>query len=42
VPTMAWFVTQKGRGYGKVDAASHGTPFPMNAPQFWEVRKRFM
>ena len=42
VPTMAWFVTQKGRGYGKVDAASHGTPFPMNAPQFWDVRKQFM
>ena len=41
-PTMAWFVTQKGRGYGKVDAASHGTPFPMNAPQFWDVRKQFM
>jgi transketolase len=42
VPSMAWFVTQKGRGYGKVDAASHGTPFPMNAPQFWATRKRFM
>jgi len=42
VPTMAWFVTQKGRGYGKVDAASHGTPWPMNAPQFWDVRKQFM
>jgi transketolase len=42
VPTMAWFVTQKGRGYGKVDAASHGTPFPMNAPQFWAVRREFM
>jgi len=41
-PTMGWFVTQKGRGYGKVDAASHGTPFPMNAPQFWDGRKRFM
>ena len=41
-PTMAWFVTQKGRGYGKVDAASHGTPFPMNASQFWDVRKQFM
>src|SRR6202050_2627933 len=41
-PTMAWFVTQKGRGYGKVDAASHGTPFPMNAPQFWAVRGEFM
>ena len=42
VPTMAWFVTQKGRGYGKVDAASHGTAWPMNASQFWDVRKRFM
>jgi transketolase len=42
VPTMAWFVTQKGRGYGKVDAASHGTAWPMNAPQFWAVRREFM
>jgi transketolase len=39
---MAWFVTQKGRGYGKVDAASHGTAWPMNAPQFWAVRREFM
>jgi transketolase len=42
VPTMAWFVTQKGRGYGKVDAASHGTPFGMNTEPFWAGRKRFM
>jgi transketolase len=42
VPSMAWFVTRKGRGYGKVDAASHGTPFPMNAEQFWAGRKEFM
>jgi transketolase len=42
VPTMAWFVTQKGRGYGKVGAASHGTPWPMNAEQFWATRKAFM
>jgi transketolase len=41
-PSMAWFVTQKGRGYGKVDAASHGTAWPMNAEQFWAVRKEFM
>jgi transketolase len=41
-PTMAWFRTQKGRGYGKVDAASHGTPHKMNAPEFWAVRKEFM
>jgi transketolase len=42
VPSMAWFVTRKGRGYGKVDAASHGTPWPMNAEQFWASRKEFM
>jgi len=42
VPSMAWFVTRKGRGYGKVDAASHGSAWPMNAEQFWTVRKDFM
>ena len=42
VPSMAWFVTRKGRGYGKLDAASHGTPFPMNAEQFWAARREFM
>jgi transketolase len=42
VPTMAWFVTQKGRGYGRVDAASHGTPFGMNTEPFWAGRERFM
>jgi transketolase len=42
LPSMAWFKTRKGRGYGKYDAKSHGTPFPMNAPEFWAVRKQFM
>jgi len=42
VPTMAWFRTQKGRGYGKTGAASHGSAWPMNAGQFWAVRTRFM
>ncbi len=42
VPSAAWFKTRKGRGYGKYDAKSHGTPFPMNAPEFWAVRKEFM
>jgi transketolase len=41
-PTMAWFRTQKGRGYGKVDAASHGSPWPRNAPEFWAGRRAFM
>ena len=42
VPTMIWGRTRKGRGYGKYDNKSHGTPWPMNAPEFWAVRKTFM
>jgi transketolase len=42
VPSVAWFRTRKGRGYGKVDAASHGTPWPRHAPEFWAVRRDFM
>lgn len=41
-PSVAWFRTRKGRGYGKYDAASHGTPWPMHAPEFWAIRKQFM
>ena len=41
-PSVAWFRTRKGRGYGKYDAKSHGTPHPMNAPEFWAVRHAFM
>jgi transketolase len=41
-PSVAWFKTRKGRGYGKYDAASHGTPWPVNAEQFWALRKQFM
>jgi transketolase len=41
-PSMAWFRTQKGRGYGKVGYKSHGTPHPMNSPEFWAVRRPFM
>jgi transketolase len=39
---VAWFKTVKGRGYGKEGAASHGTPWPMNSPEFWAIRQRFM
>ena len=42
VPSMAWFKTRKGRGYGKYDYKSHGTPHPMNSEPFWTVRKEFM
>ena len=41
-PSVAWFKTRKGRGYGKYDNKSHGTPHPMNSPEFWTVRKAFM
>ena len=36
---MAWFKTRKGRGYGKYDNKSHGTPHAMNSPEFWAVRR---
>jgi transketolase len=41
-PSVAWFRTRKGRGYGKVDAASHGSPHKEHSPEFWAVRKEFM
>jgi transketolase len=42
VPSMAWVKTRKGRGYGKYDNKSHGTPHKMNSPEFWAIRKPFM
>ncbi len=42
LPSAAWFRTRKGRGYGKVDAASHGTPHARNSPAFWAGRSAFM
>ncbi len=42
VPSMAWFRTRKGRGYGKVDAPSHGAVWPRHAKEFWAVRRDFM
>ena len=42
VPSMAWFKTRKGRGYGRYDAASHGLAHPLNSPEFWAVRREFM
>lgn len=42
VPTVVWAKTRKGRGYGKYDDKSHGTPWPMHSAEFWAVRKQFM
>jgi len=41
-PSVAWFKTRKGRGYGKYDASSHGSPWPIHSEQFWTLRKQFM
>jgi len=41
-PSVAWFKTRKGRGYGKYDNKSHGSPHAMNSPEFWAVRRAFM
>ena len=34
--------TRKGRGYLKVDAASHGSPHKMNSDLFWETKRPFV
>ncbi len=40
-PAAVWLRTRKGRGYGKYDAASHGSPHKMNSPEFWETKREF-
>jgi transketolase len=41
VPSVAWFRTRKGRGYGKLDPPSHGMPHTLNSPEFWAAREGF-
>jgi len=40
-PSVLWFKTRKGRGYGKFDNASHGSPHSMNGAEFWETKRLF-
>ena len=40
-PSASWFKTRKGRGYGKYDNMSHGTPHACNSQQFWALREEF-
>jgi transketolase len=40
-PACIWFKTRKGRGYGKFDHHSHGTPHKLNTPEFWETKREF-
>ncbi len=42
VPSVAWFKTRKGRGYGKYDNLSHGSPHKTDCELFWETRREFM
>lgn len=42
VPSVAWFKTRKGRGYGKYDNPSHGAPHKTNTDEFWETKRPFM
>ena len=41
-PSVTWFKTRKGRGYGKYDFASHGVPHPLNSELFWNTKRPFM
>jgi transketolase len=41
LPVAGWFRTQKGRGYLKYDAPSHGAPHKLNSELFWETRRPF-
>lgn len=41
VPGCVWFRTRKGRGYGKYDHSSHGSPHKYHDDTFWQVREEF-
>nr|MEE4267712.1 transketolase [Candidatus Krumholzibacteria bacterium] len=40
-PSMLFGKTTKGRGYHKIDAASHGSPHALNSDLFWQCRADF-
>ena len=40
-PGCIWFRTRKGRGYGKYDNKSHGSPHKYNDDGFWAAREEF-
>lgn len=40
-PKMLWVKTRKGRGYGKYDNASHGSPHKRNSLEFWNTKREF-
>lgn len=40
-PSMLYFRTRKGRGYGVFDNKSHGAPHKMNSDLFWTTKADF-
>jgi len=40
-PSMLYFKTRKGRGYGVFDNKSHGTPHKINSELFWKTKEDF-
>ena len=40
-PSMAWFKTRKGRGYGVYDNKSHGAAHKFNSELYWQTKKYF-
>ncbi len=40
-PSMLYFKTRKGRGYGVFDNKSHGSPHKMNSDMFWKTKEGF-
>ena len=41
VPSVCWFKTRKGRGYGVYDFKSHGTPHKPNSEVYWSTKREF-
>ena len=40
-PSVLYFKTRKGRGYGVFDNKSHGSPHKMNSEAFWKTKEDF-
>ena len=40
-PKALWVKTRKGRGYGKFDYDSHGSPHKRNSEEFWAIKREF-
>ncbi len=41
VPSVMWYKSRKGRGYGVYDYKSHGTPHKRHSELFWQTTQEF-